>query len=1058
MSGTRGRGQTPPPGGSSGAAGSSASTPAPVVEMPPPYVPPPQPGVAGGILHPSAALRKMRSELQRRRTLVILLFLVVAVAIIDYGPEPPQVRLGEVCKTNIEAKVPFKWTKSSTERIDTIFDGKPLYYRSTPTDVWIRNSVKDLFDAVDLYHAGMSAEEYESAVEAQDLVQPKFARYLYLYLQKFTQAIKNPDDRGTEGDKLKGYLTDTLLHDLSTHWNYLLTADEKAYESKRTKASDFKIIFENELDLIARKNLTPDNYPARTVSKEGWANNWRLHEDLDPELWRELGDGVSAGSIDPEMKEALYEYFTGYHPTGDGPGQKETPIGRKRHLGPTLQLLGFTSPETFARQPIDKQDQPVFPEEHSENDRTVREPPLPNWDEANYYLREYVKQRQGKAVQYVPRKDPSTPLVDENILVRAGTTIGPLEIELLWEHARQVKLHATPVEDLQRIARHTLAALISLLIFLVVLHYAAPTALRELKKIFNLMVVALLVLGTAKVLTYFAPQAPDLLGQLIMATPIVLLGMVATIAFGETVAVVAVASIALLVGYLSGGGFGVECWRFMLPLMFGGWVGMIGVRQTRTQGKYLVAGFMGGLAQGLTALIFELPQQNFGAAWLTGIWKWLYGTGGAGGAMDWMIPSLLQGLVSGMIVAAFLKLIERAFDVLTPLGLLELNDDGHPALKRIATYANGTYAHSKAVGLLSEAAAEAIQADVLLVRVGVSYHDLGKTARPDEYIENNPAAGVLHDNRDPMQSAQIIIAHVHDGIQMARMYRLPQRVIDFIPQHHGNDLVKYFYHKARRQAQERGEDPDSIAESAFRYPGPKPRSREAGIVMMADTIDAASRTLTDPTPEKLRTFTHNLMMDKLGSGQLDECGLTFSDLRLCEDAFLRVLAARYHQRIRYPGQELTEGDNATDATLQMRMSKLGQAATPAMMPVRVGAGAAGQAANPAPVTPLPAPAPARPAAPLPPVPAIPAAPPAEPVVVAEPPPPSDPHAATTDEAAPAGAPPPVAPVRIIPTPRSSDSGSSSLRPSIGRSPKGGAEGGSGPGESGAIPSPRRRPR
>ncbi|HTL53305.1 MAG TPA: HDIG domain-containing protein, partial [Planctomycetota bacterium] len=223
---------------------------------------------------------------------------------------------------------------------------------------------------------------------------------------------------------------------------------------------------------------------------------------------------------------------------------------------------------------------------------------------------------------------------------------------------------------------------------------------------------------------------------------------------------------------------------------------------------------------------------------------------------------------------------------------------------------------------------------------------------PDEYIENNPAAHSLHDNRDPMQSAQIIIAHVHDGIQMARQFRLPQRVIDFIPQHHGNDLVKFFYHKARRLAQERGEDPDSVSESAFRYPGPKPHSREAAVVMMADTIDAASRTLTNPTPEKLRTFTHNLMMDKLGSGQLDDCGLTFHDLNLCEEAFLRVLAARYHQRIRYPGQELTEGDDLAGSTMQMRQSKLGGVAAAPIMPVRIDAPARREGGPSAATTPL----------------------------------------------------------------------------------------------------------
>lgn len=923
MSGSGGASQTPNPGVGGGSPLPSG------MEIPSAYVPPPQPGATGGMLSPAQTLRKVRSEVQRRRTLVLLMFLIVAVAILDWGPEPPNVRLDQPTKNPIEARVSFTWTDSSEERIETIFQSKPLYYRETPISEWIATSLRDLYTAMDLYRKGMKQADFEQAVAADDLLQPKFARYLFLYLDDRARRQIDPDRAGNEGEVLKEWLEVHLLGHLASKSNYFVTREIKDFEGRRTKAGEFKIIRENEIDTIPRKRLTPDNYPARLVPKEGWINLWRLHEDLDPELRRQLADGVSTGAIDTDMKDGLYEYLTGYQLHGPGDRQTESPTGRKRHLGPTLELLGGDK-DSYIKPPENARERPRFQKPASAPDeQSLQQPALPNWSLANYYLRVYVEEVLGSDVTYRPRTDPSEPLSDQNVLVPAGTKINRNHLNLLWAHAREVKANATLVENVQRIGRHLVAVLVAVLLFLTVLHYAAPATLRELQKTFNLTLVALAVLACAKVLTEFAPVAPDLLGQLVMATPVILLGMIATIAFGEIVAVVAVASLSLLVGYLAGGGLTENCWRFMLPLTVGGWIGMLGVRQTRTQGKYLLAGFLGGLAQGVAALLFELPQQNFGDAWLFDVGNWLIGSG------DLMIPSLFQGLLSGMIVAAFLKLIERAFDVLTPLGLLELNDDQHPALRRIATYANGTYAHSKAVGLLSEAAAESIRADVLLVRVGVAFHDLGKTSRPEEYIENNPAAHSLHDNREPIQSAQIIIAHVHDGIQLARLYRLPQQVIDFIPQHHGNDLVKFFYHKARRMAQERGEDPDSISESAFRYPGPKPKSRETAIVMMADTIDAASRTLKDPTPEKMRTFTHNLIMDKLGSGQLDECGLTFRDIDLCEKSFLRVLAARYHQRTRYPGQELTEGDQATEATLQLRPSKIGALPTAAVMPVRV---------------------------------------------------------------------------------------------------------------------------
>ncbi len=256
------------------------------------------------------------------------------------------------------------------------------------------------------------------------------------------------------------------------------------------------------------------------------------------------------------------------------------------------------------------------------------------------------------------------------------------------------------------------------------------------------------------------------------------------------------------------------------------------------------------------------------------------------------------GALAGFLLTGLLPVIERLFGVVTDISLLELADGSHPLLQELIRRAPGTYTHSMAVATLAEPAAEAVGANPLLCRVGAYFHDVGKMLKPDYFIENQSGEN-RHDGLEPGLSTLVIIGHVKDGVALAEQYGLPRPVIDFIQQHHGTTLVEYFYREALRQQESQGNGHVEL-EPTFRYPGPKPRSRENGIVMLADAVESSSRALGDPTPGSLRKLVHDLLMKRLLDGQFDESGLTLTELHLVEESLCKGLIALYHSRIKYP--------------------------------------------------------------------------------------------------------------------------------------------------------------
>jgi putative nucleotidyltransferase with HDIG domain len=274
------------------------------------------------------------------------------------------------------------------------------------------------------------------------------------------------------------------------------------------------------------------------------------------------------------------------------------------------------------------------------------------------------------------------------------------------------------------------------------------------------------------------------------------------------------------------------------------------------------------------------------------------------------------GLGCGFVVLGILPFIERAFRITTAMTLLELADQSQPLLKRVAQEAPGTYNHSLQVATLSEAGAEAIGANSLLCRVGAYYHDVGKIHKAEYFVENQYDGQNRHINLSPSVSLLIIIGHVKDGIELAKEYNLPTSIFPFIQQHHGTTVVEFFYRRACDNA-----DPDqpAISETQYRYPGPKPKSKEIAIVMLADSVESATRTMVEPTVSRIESLVHDLAMKRLLDGQFDECDLTMRELELVERALLKSVLSIYHGRIAYPSTaSLTQATGPSDPGTQIR--------------------------------------------------------------------------------------------------------------------------------------------
>ncbi len=444
------------------------------------------------------------------------------------------------------------------------------------------------------------------------------------------------------------------------------------------------------------------------------------------------------------------------------------------------------------------------------------------------------------------------------VVVRESTVVSSLDVEKL----RALGLVNTGIDWPGAVGLTIWAVLIAAVLGLFVERYATE-AWNDDRKMILVILSLLAVTVTARalvpghtLLVYFIPFAA--------------VAMIITVLVGGRTALATQIAGALHVGIMSGQ---VELVAYVLvPAL----LGMAAVRRATTAREFATGALSVAVGNLGVVVSFSLVGQSTDPV----------------GAAQLAVAALLSGAGSGLLAFAGMAIVGHVFRITTVFELRELADPNHPLLRQLLLRTPGTYHHSLLVANLAERAAEVIGADPLVARVGAYYHDIGKMRNPSAFIENQTGTNP-HDELDPMVSAGIVAAHVRDGLSLADRYHLPAMIREMIPAHHGTSVVKYFY----QLAQQRGQTPD---DAAFHYPGPRPRTKEAGIVMLADGTEASVRSLAEKKPETIRVMVERIVSDRLGEGQLDECDLTLRDLLQIKDAFCELLLGVYHERIPYP--------------------------------------------------------------------------------------------------------------------------------------------------------------
>lgn len=460
-------------------------------------------------------------------------------------------------------------------------------------------------------------------------------------------------------------------------------------------------------------------------------------------------------------------------------------------------------------------------------------------------------------------------------VIAEGTEVTPEQVESLQNLGLQG--HRLPI-----LSFIGLFGFVAIVYLLIIIHL--NTNRREFQKQeANILLLGLLInvsLVIAKMVTAIQfTTTPELGAQVGYLIPISASSMLTAILLDTKLAVFVTIILGLFTGVITDGQIG-----FVIVAIIGGLVGVYSVSKLSQRNHLVRASLYIGLSNSLTIIAMGL--------------MWNHPTSIISlGAMMGMI----NGILASILTIGLLPFLEGVFEITTSVKMLELSNPNHPLLKELMLKAPGTYYHSILVGNLAEAAADAVGADSLLVRVASYFHDIGKIKRPDFFIENQLPSENPHDKLAPTLSTLIITSHVKEGVELTKDHKLPKVITDIIEQHHGTSLLAFFYHKAKE-----GDKGENVLESDFRYQHPKPQTREAAIVMLADSVQAAVHALKKPTQGHLKGKVREIIKQKFEDGQLDECDLTFKDLDTIAKTFEYVLNGIFHNRIEYPDQVLKE--------------------------------------------------------------------------------------------------------------------------------------------------------
>jgi cyclic-di-AMP phosphodiesterase PgpH len=453
------------------------------------------------------------------------------------------------------------------------------------------------------------------------------------------------------------------------------------------------------------------------------------------------------------------------------------------------------------------------------------------------------------------------------IIVRQGEVVNELQIEAL----DALELRQTQI-SWSTVLGYVLCALLAALLIGLYLWRFEPTLLQRPRALFLLLLLLLIFMLVGKIMLPYRTVTPYIY-------PAAAFSMLVAVLVGPGIATLATIVLAGLVGIIAGNSFEIAVYTAV-----GGIVAILTLSGAEHLNKFFWAGVYVAVADSLVILTFHVPGGPLDPV----------------GVITLLGAALLNGGLSASLTLVGLFLIGNLFDVTTTVQLLELARPTHPLLNDLLHKSPGTYHHTLMVANLAEQAAERIGANSLLTRVGAYYHDIGKMTRPYMFVENQVEGANVHDQFNPRTSAEIIVSHVNEGVELAKKYRLPSRVRAFIPEHHGTMRVSFLYQKAVA-ASENGAA--GVDEAAFRYPGPKPQSKETALLMLADGCEAAVRANRPASPDQLNEIVRKVINDRVAWNQLDECPLTVADLNQVRESFAATLQGLYHPRLRYPGQE-----------------------------------------------------------------------------------------------------------------------------------------------------------